>query len=316
MPSGTVIPAGGPPEAAPRPTRQDRAPGEPGAWRKYAITAGFLAPALVFLSVWLVYPTIRTVIRSFYDRSGDNFVGVDNYVDIFTTDILLTAIKNNILWVLVVPITITAIGVVFAVLTERIRWSVAFKTAVFMPMAISLFAAGLIWRIVYEQDPDRGVLNAAITSVRGIFVDDGQLAGAKPSGNELCRAQRGRRPQGHRSARGRCPDRADRDPDDGDPRRCDPGGEATAPGGGDQRRRLARLQAGRRQAGRGRAAGGRPAWGRRDADRRKRRQRRNDDDRGRVLLVRRPLRRSVHGGHPAQRVRRPLPGLHLARAHA
>ena len=186
MPSGTVIPAGGPPDtAAPQPKGQG--PGEPAAWRKHAITAGFLAPALLFLAVWVVYPTVSTIIRSFYDRSGDNFVGFANYVDIFTTNLLLTAIKNNVIWVLVVPVTITAIGVVFAVLTERIRWSVAFKTAVFMPMAISLFAAGLIWRIMYEQNPERGALNAGITAVRGVFSDEGNLAGARPSGNALVR---------------------------------------------------------------------------------------------------------------------------------
>ena len=104
-------------------------------------------------------------VRSFYDRSGDSFVGFDNYVTLFTTDVLLTAIKNNAIWVLVVPALVTAIGLVFAVLTERIRWSVAFKTAVFMPMAISLFAAGVIWRIMYEQDPDQGAVNAAIAVV-------------------------------------------------------------------------------------------------------------------------------------------------------
>ena len=52
------------------------------------------------------------------------------------------------------------IGLVFAVLTERVRWAVAFKTAVFMPMAISLFAAGVIWRIMDQQEPNRGALNA------------------------------------------------------------------------------------------------------------------------------------------------------------
>ena len=58
------------------------------------------------------------------------------------------------------PALVTAIGLVFAVLTERIRWAVAFKTVVFMPMAISLFATGVIWRIMYQQDPNLGAINA------------------------------------------------------------------------------------------------------------------------------------------------------------
>ena len=58
------------------------------------------------------------------------------------------------------PAFVTAIGLIFAVLTERISWSVAFKTAVFMPMAISLFAAGVIWRIMDQKEPERGTVNA------------------------------------------------------------------------------------------------------------------------------------------------------------
>ena len=67
----------------------------------------------------------------------------------------------------------TAIGLVFAVLTERVRWAVAFKIAVFMPMAISLFAAGVIWRIMDQQEPSRGAINAVIGSVHDQFSPPG-----------------------------------------------------------------------------------------------------------------------------------------------
>ena len=66
------------------------------------------------LGVWVVYPTVYTVWRSFYDREGDDFVGLDNYQTIFTTDTLVTAIKNNAIWVLVVPAFVTAVGLIFA----------------------------------------------------------------------------------------------------------------------------------------------------------------------------------------------------------
>jgi len=116
-----------------------------------------------------------------YDRSGSNFIGIDNYRTLFSTDTTRTAIKNNAIWVGVVPALVTSIGLVFAVLTERIRWTVAFKTAVFMPMAISLFAAGVIWRIMDEQDPGRGAINASIKAVKDTFGDSGVLPSAQAS---------------------------------------------------------------------------------------------------------------------------------------
>jgi alpha-glucoside transport system permease protein len=164
---------------------------EPGGWRKHALTAGFLAPAIVFLTVWIVYPTIRTIVRSFFSRSGDEFVWFDNYERIFSSDVLLTAVKNNAIWVGVVPALVTAIGLIFAVLTERVGWAVAFKTAVFMPMAISAFAAGITWRIVYLQDPDQGALNAGIAAVRDAVDPPGVLSDAAPSTETLQGTPRG-----------------------------------------------------------------------------------------------------------------------------
>ena len=156
MSSGGSI-AGEPPVvAAPPPQR------EAGRWRKYALAAGFLAPAALLLAVWIVYPAISTICRSFFDKTGDEFVWFDNYKNLFTSDQTLTAIKNNALWLLIVPAFVTAIGLIFAVLTERMRWSVAFKTAVFMPMAISAFAAAVIWRVMDQKDPDIGAVNAII----------------------------------------------------------------------------------------------------------------------------------------------------------
>jgi alpha-glucoside transport system permease protein len=162
-------------------------PAEPerNLWERYGVPALFLAPALVFLAVWIVYPTISTTIRSFYDRGGDEFVGLDNYETLFSDDTLFTAIKNNFLWVLIVPAFVTAIGLVFAVLIERVRFATGFKVAVFMPMAISLFAAGVIWRLMYEKDPDQGTLNAGIAVVRDAVAPSGALERALPSSEAL-----------------------------------------------------------------------------------------------------------------------------------
>ena len=159
--------------------------GEPGFFQRYGVALVFLAPTLVLLGVWIVYPTIRTIIRSFDGRDGSEFVGLDNYETLFTDDTLVTAIRNNFLWLLVVPAFVTAIGLVFAVLLERIRFSVAFKVVVFMPMAISLFAAGVIWRLMYEKDPSQGTVNAAIAVVKDAVSPSGVLSQALPSTEAL-----------------------------------------------------------------------------------------------------------------------------------
>ena len=160
--------------------------GEPGALRRNAVALGFLAPAAIILTVWIVYPTCYTVARSFFGQQGfGDFNGIDNYKALFTSDILVKAIKNSAIWILVAPAVVTAIGLVFAVLTERIRWAVAFKTVVFMPMAISLFATGVIWHVMYIKDPSQGAVNAGVGAIRAWFVSPGALSNALPSTSTL-----------------------------------------------------------------------------------------------------------------------------------
>ena len=89
------------------------------------------------------------------------------------------------IWVAVVPALVTALGLIFAVLTERVRWAVAFKTAVFLPMAISAFATGVTWRIMYQQDPGLGAINALAKSIDGVFQPAGVLSSAFPSTSTL-----------------------------------------------------------------------------------------------------------------------------------
>jgi alpha-glucoside transport system permease protein len=153
---------------------------------RYATGAFFLVPAFVLLGVWIVYPTGYTVVRSFFGQSGfGDFVGIDNYKTLFTTATLVTAIKNNLIWVAVVPAFVTALGLIFAVLTERVGWAVAFKTVVFLPMAISAFATGVTWRIMYQQDPDIGAVNALGRVVHNVFATPGVLSDALPSTSAL-----------------------------------------------------------------------------------------------------------------------------------
>jgi alpha-glucoside transport system permease protein len=176
--SGGSITAEPPVRAAPPADRGARV-------RKHAVTLVFLAPAVFFLTVWILYPLVETVRRSFLYRDTNRWIGLHNYREIFTLDTIVTAIKNNAIWIGVVPALVTAIGLVFAVLTERIRWSVAFKTVVFMPMAISLFAAGVIWRVMDQEDPHVGALNAGIGVVHDAFNPAGPLPDAASSTSRL-----------------------------------------------------------------------------------------------------------------------------------
>jgi alpha-glucoside transport system permease protein len=159
--------------------------GKPGLWRRHRVAIGFLAPAAILLAIWIVYPAISTIYRSFFDRTGSEFVGLDNYEEIVTTDLLLTAIENNALWLAVVPALVTAIGLIFGVLIEKIRWSVAFRTAVFMPMAISLFAAGVIWRVMDQRDPEIGAVNASLAAVVDTVDPPGAFSDAAGSTERL-----------------------------------------------------------------------------------------------------------------------------------
>ncbi|MFF8031226.1 carbohydrate ABC transporter permease [Streptomyces sp. NPDC016626] len=144
------------------------------------VAALFLLPALVLLGALVVYPIGYSVVRSFYDQSGDGFAGFDNYRALFTDDGIRTALKNNIIWVVFAPTVATALGLVFAVLTERVRWGTAFKLVVFMPMAISMLAAGIIFRLVYDQDPDKGVANAVWVGVHDTFARSSAFPKAHP----------------------------------------------------------------------------------------------------------------------------------------
>ncbi|MET7475458.1 sugar ABC transporter permease [Streptomyces sp. NPDC005648] len=141
----------------------------------------FLLPAFVLLGALVVYPIGYSIWRSLYDADGSGFVGLKNYGDIFSDDATLTAVRNTAIWVAVAPAIVTALGLIFAVLTERVRWGTAFKLIVFMPMAISMLAAGIIFRLVYEQDPNLGAANAVAKSIHDTFVSPSVYPDARPN---------------------------------------------------------------------------------------------------------------------------------------
>ncbi|MEV7613554.1 sugar ABC transporter permease [Streptomyces sp. NPDC089799] len=148
--------------------------------RHRLVAAAFLLPALVLLGALVLEPIVYSVYRSLLDRSGGSFVGLDNYAEILRDDGIRKALKNTAVWVVLAPALATALGLVFAVLTERVRWGTAFKLVVFMPMAISMLAAGIIFRLVYDQDPDRGVANAVWVGVHDTFAESSAFPKARP----------------------------------------------------------------------------------------------------------------------------------------
>jgi alpha-glucoside transport system permease protein len=131
---------------------------------------GFLSPAILLLIVGLVYPTFATLWGSLLSNRGA-FIGLDNYAWIFSQPDNLVVIRNTIIWVLVVPVVSTAVGLAYAVFIDRSRGEKFFKILVFMPMAISFVGASVIWRFVYDYRPgDRdqiGLLNGILTGFGG-----------------------------------------------------------------------------------------------------------------------------------------------------
>jgi alpha-glucoside transport system permease protein len=147
---------------------------------EHLVTVLFLGPALLVLTALVLYPIGYSTVRSLFGADGSQFVGLHNYWSVFTSGDTLTALRNNAIWVVVAPTVVTVLGLFFAVLTERIRWSTAFKAIVFMPMAISFLAAGVTFRLVYDQDPGKGMVNAVVVGVHDTFAAASPYPGARP----------------------------------------------------------------------------------------------------------------------------------------
>lgn len=125
----------------------------------WVVAAAFLGPTVLGLGFGLVYPGLRTIWGSLLDSKGNAFVGLENYVRVFSEDQFQTVLRNTLLWVILVPILATLIGLVYAVLVDRTRFEYLAKTLIFLPMAISMVGAGIIWKFVYEFRPDQPGVN-------------------------------------------------------------------------------------------------------------------------------------------------------------
>jgi alpha-glucoside transport system permease protein len=138
--------------------------------RRWWVPWLWLTPSLLLIGVFLVYPSIDTFRRSLLDSQSQDFVGFDNYRFIIDNPQRLvadthTALANNLLWLLLFPALTVPAGLGMAVLAGRVPYEAVAKSAVFIPMAISFVAASVIWRFMYELDPDIGTVNAVATQV-------------------------------------------------------------------------------------------------------------------------------------------------------
>lgn len=128
----------------------------------------FVAPALVLLAVGLVWPAVQTIIQSLQSGDGE-FVGLDNFVTIFTDPTGQIVLRNTIVWVILVPLLSTTVGLAYAVFIDKSRGEKILKSLVFMPMAISFVGASIIWGFMYayraEAFPQIGFLNQILVWV-------------------------------------------------------------------------------------------------------------------------------------------------------
>ena len=104
----------------------------------------WLLPAFAFLTAYLIYPMIQTAILSLMDRRSQNFVGLGNYLGLFSSDDFWQTIVNTVLWLVFFTAIVVAIGLLIAILADRVKYETGVKALIFIPMAISFVAAGVI----------------------------------------------------------------------------------------------------------------------------------------------------------------------------
>ena len=114
---------------------------------EFAFAVGFVGPTVLMLSVGLIYPAVLTI-GSFKNAKGNAWVGLDNYATLFAEPEYQRVLINTFIWTLLVLIAATGIGI--AVLVDRTRTEAFSKALVFLPMAISMVGAGIIWKFCYE----------------------------------------------------------------------------------------------------------------------------------------------------------------------
>jgi alpha-glucoside transport system permease protein len=139
-------------------------------WRSRLQPFVFVGPAIAILIWYLTLPTVRTFYASLLDASGEAFVGLQNYLAVFSLEPnnpMMVAFRNNILWIVFGATGSVVLGLLVAVLADRSRYEKFAKAMIFMPMAISMVGGAIIWNMMYSVNPDIGMLNAIYTGITG-----------------------------------------------------------------------------------------------------------------------------------------------------
>jgi len=132
----------------------------------------YIAPAVFLLLFFLVYPSINTLYISFFNYNSEIFMGIKNYLYCFSNEIMLNSFRNNALWVIIfVPLTVS-LGLIIAVLADRVKYESMVKSIIFMPMAISFVGAGVIWKFVYAYRPASAAQTGILNAIRSFFTLD------------------------------------------------------------------------------------------------------------------------------------------------
>ncbi len=141
-------------------------------WEERAKPYVFVLPAVAFLGLFLIYPTVGTFVYSFQNDDRTAWVGFENYTSVLGDPDFRETIFNNVLWVLIVPTVTVVLGLLVATLADKLapRWENASKSVIFLPMAISFVGAATIWRFVYDSESRAGaeqigLLNGIVTSL-------------------------------------------------------------------------------------------------------------------------------------------------------
>jgi alpha-glucoside transport system permease protein len=136
-------------------------------WRPRLQPFVFVGPAIAILIWYLALPTVRTFYASLFNASGNIFVGLLNYVAVFTNRSMFEAFRNNLMWIVFGATLAVIFGLVIAVLADRSRFERFAKVMIFMPMAISMVGGAIIWKMIYAVNPNIGMLNAVYTGLTG-----------------------------------------------------------------------------------------------------------------------------------------------------
>jgi len=145
----------------------------PGRWEDRVKPFLYLLPALAAITLYLIYPTIQSVVFSFANASSTEFVGVSNYGNLLSSSAFQNTLFNTLLWIIVVPAGTIVLGLLIATLADRLRprGEKLAKTLIFLPLAIGGVSAAAIWRFVYAANPPGqqqvGLLNGIWTGLGG-----------------------------------------------------------------------------------------------------------------------------------------------------